>query len=707
MKVGMAMGPGTWFCEPDTTVNHGASVTGNTLQGNHMGYGYAVRGVSSWTVTGNVDNSVHSGVAGSMCGGGTQNPQAPGGFQYYAPATSATLQSQFQPVTGNFWGLLNITENVGSAPLVYAAQSSLTFAPVAVGTSYTPQTVTITNTGPATANVSGVSVSGDYSQTNNCGSLPTGSSCVVSVTFHPSVSGTRTGTLTVSSNAGNGAATVSLTGTGSGGGTSATLAASPSSLTFASTTVGATSSAQSVTITNSGTAAATVSSIGASGDFSQTNGCGSSISAGASCTVSVTFRPAAAGPRTGTLTVASNAANPSLTVSLSGTGAAASGTNLAAGRATSASSTNSSFVSGNVTDADASSYWESANNAFPQWVQVDLGSVQAVGRATLKLPPSWGARTQTLSVQGSTDGVSFATLAGPGGYAFDPASANTVNITLPGTSVRFVRVNVTANTGWPAAQLSDLEVFAAAGGPSASLSASPTALTFGSTTVGATSAAQAITVQNTGTAAASVSSVAATGDFLQSNTCGSSIAAGASCTVSVSFRPTASGSRTGSLTVTSNATNSPTTVSLSGTGAQPASTDLAAGKATTESSHNQTYASANVTDGNQSSYWESNNNAFPQWVQVDLGASQSVARVVLKLPPSWGQRTQTLSLSGSTDGTTFTTLKASAAYSFDPATGDTVTISFLTTAVRYVRATVTANTGWPAGQMSSFEVYAS
>ncbi|MDX6257375.1 MAG: hypothetical protein QOJ11_3709 [Frankiales bacterium] len=707
MKVGLAMGPGTWFCEPDTTVNHGASVTGNTLQGNHMGYGYAVRGVSSWTVTGNVDNSVHSGVAGSMCGGGTQNPQAPGGFQYYAPATSATLQSQFQPVTGNFWGLLNITENVGSAPLVYAAQSSLTFAPVAVGTSYTPQTVTITNTGPATANVSGVSVSGDYSQTNNCGSLPTGSSCVVSVTFHPSISGTRTGALTVSSNAGNGAATVSLTGTGSGGGTSATLAASPSSLTFASTTVGSTSSAQSVTLTNSGTAAATVSSIGASGDFSQTNSCGSSIAAGASCTLSVTFQPSGTGTRTGSVTVTSSAGNSPTSVTLSGTGAAASGSNLAAGRATSASSTNSSFVSGNVTDADASSYWESANNAFPQWVQVDLGSVQAVGRATLKLPPSWGARTQTLSVQGSTDGASFATLAGPGGYAFDPASANTVNVTLPGTSVRFVRVNVTANTGWPAAQLSDLEVFAAAGGPSASLAASPTALTFGSTTVGATSAAQAVTVQNTGTAAASVSSVAATGDFLQTNTCGSSIAAGASCTVSVSFRPTASGGRTGSLRVTSNATNSPTTVSLSGTGAQPANTDLAAGKATTESSHTQTYASANVTDGNQSTYWESNNNVFPQWVQVDLGAGQSVARVVLKLPPSWGQRTQTLSLSGSTDGTTFTTLKASAAYSFDPATGDTVTISFLTTAVRYVRATVTANTGWPAGQMSSFEVYAS
>jgi hypothetical protein len=310
-------------------------------------------------------------------------------------------------------------------------------------------------------------------------------------------------------------------------------------------------------------------------------------------------------------------------------------------------------------------------------------------------------------VQGSTDGSTFSTLVGSAGYTFDPASANTVNITVPTTTLRYLRINVTGNTGWAAAQLSDLEVFAAAGGTSASVSASPTALTFGSTTVGATSAAQSVTVQNTGSAAASVSSVAANGDFLQTNTCGSSIAAGASCTVSVTFHPTAAGTRTGSVTVASNATNSPTTVSLSGTGSQPANTDLAAGKATSESSHNQTYSSASVTDGNQSTYWESANNAFPQWVQVDLGSGQSVARVVLKLPASWGQRSQTLTLSGSTDGTTFTTLKASAAYSFDPATGDTVTITFPSTAVRYARATVTANTGWPAGQVSSFEVYTS
>jgi hypothetical protein len=429
--------------------------------------------------------------------------------------------------------------------------------------------------------------------------------------------------------------------------------------------------------------------------------------------VSVTFHPTASGTRTGTLTLSSNAGNGPTVVSLTGTGSGGSGgggtTNLAAGRPASASSTNASYVSGNVTDADASTYWESANNAFPQWVQVDLGSALQVGRATLKLPASWGARTQTLSILGSSDGVTFSTLVGSAAYTFDPASANTVNVTLPGSSVRYLRVSVTANTGWPAAQLSDLEVFGATAGGSATLTATPASLTFPGTATGATSAAQSVSVQNTGTASASVSSIAATGDFAQTNTCGSSIAAGGSCSVSVMFKPAATGTRSGTLTIASNATNPTLTVPLSGTGTTPTATNLAAGRPATASTYTQTYVPGNVTDADPSSYWESANNAFPQWIQVDLGSAQQVGRVVLRLPPatSWAARQQTLALTGSTDGTTFTTLKASASYGFDPSTGNTVTVTFTATSARYLRATFTANTGWPAGQLSSLEAYTS
>jgi len=80
------------------------------------------------------------------------------------------------------------------------------------------------------------------------------------------------------------------------------ISISPNALGFGSVATGTTSAAQAVTVTNSGTAAAPVSGISTSGDFSQTNTCGTSIAAGASCTVSVRFTPAAAGTRTGNLT---------------------------------------------------------------------------------------------------------------------------------------------------------------------------------------------------------------------------------------------------------------------------------------------------------------------------------------------------------------------------------------------------------------------
>jgi hypothetical protein len=117
------------------------------------------------------------------------------------------------------------------------------------------------------------------------------------------------------------------------------------------------------------------------------------------------------------------------------------------------------------------------------------------------------------------------------------------------------------------------------------------------------------------------------------------------------------------------------------------------------------YPSSNVTDGNQSSYWESANNAFPQWVQVDLGSAASASRLVLQLPASWPARNQTLSVLASTDGSNWTTVKASASYAFDPASNNTVTITFTATTARYFRLNFTANTGWPAGQMSEFQVW--
>jgi hypothetical protein len=587
---------------------------------------------------------------------------------------------------------------------VTATPGALNFGSVATGSTSAAQTVTVSNPTNSAASVSSIATSGDYSQTNTCGSsIAANGSCTVSVKFAPTAAGSRNGSLTV--NAGGTTNTVSLSGTGTAPGP--VLNTDPASLSFAGTVVGSSATAQTVTVTNSGTASASISAVAATGDFSQTNNC-STLAVGASCTVTVGFKPTTGGARAGTLTVTSNANNSPTTVSLTGTGIDST-TNIAAGRPASASSSSSPYVASNLTDTDASTYWEGTLGSFPQWAQVDLGQNYGVGKVVLKLPPAtaWSARTQTLSVQGSTDGSSFSTLKASAGYTFDPsANANTVTITFSSATARYVRVNITANSGWNAAQLSDFEVFPSGGGSSpATLSADPTSLSYATQALNTASSAKTVTVTNSGTAAATVSGITVTGDFAQTNTCGSSIAAGASCTVSVTFTPTASGTRAGDLSIASNASNGTTTVALTGVGAGTVSRNLAAGAATTESSHTDVYASSNVTDGNQGTYWESANNAFPQWVQVDLGSAQSAGRVVLQLPATWGARNQTLTLSGSTDGATFSTLKSSATYTFDPTTNNTVTLTFTATTQRYLRVNITANNGWPAGQISEFQVW--
>src|SRR5205085_4067586 len=97
--------------------------------------------------------------------------------------------------------------------------------------------------------------------------------------------------------------------------------------TFSSQVVGSTSAAQTVTLTNSGNAALTISSIGLSGtnsgDFAQTNTCPSSsstLAAGASCTISVTFTPTATGTRSASVTITDNAGGSPQLVALTGTG---------------------------------------------------------------------------------------------------------------------------------------------------------------------------------------------------------------------------------------------------------------------------------------------------------------------------------------------------------------------------------------------------
>lgn len=209
------------------------------------------------------------------------------------------------------------------APAVALSPQNLNFGNQAINNSSEPQTVTLVNAGSAPLNISGIAVTGQFSQTNDCGSVvPTGGgTCTINVTFTPTQTGSVTDQVTISDNAAGSPQSITVTG---GGVTSAgTLSVSPASLSYAAFTVGQTSPAQTVQLANTGNSAINISSITTTGDFAETNTCGTLptvLNVGATCSISITFTPTATGTRTGGLTIEDDAANTPQGVTLTGNG---------------------------------------------------------------------------------------------------------------------------------------------------------------------------------------------------------------------------------------------------------------------------------------------------------------------------------------------------------------------------------------------------
>jgi hypothetical protein len=203
------------------------------------------------------------------------------------------------------------------APAAALNPALVSFPAQAVGTSSTPQSVTIFDMGSAALTVSNATVTGDFSIQNNCTTVsPAGGTCTVDITFSPTNAATQNGILTITDNSAGSPRTVQLVGQGAAA--AATLSAS--SLSFPSQTVGTTSSAQGITLTNGGLLPLQVSRIQTTGAFSETNTCGNSVGASQTCTVSVTFTPTTAGVSTGTLTFTDSTPDSPQSVTLTGTG---------------------------------------------------------------------------------------------------------------------------------------------------------------------------------------------------------------------------------------------------------------------------------------------------------------------------------------------------------------------------------------------------
>ena len=397
-----------------------------------------------------------SGIITTVAGNGSFGFSGDGG-----PATSASLSFPFG-VALDGSGNLFIADFSNSRirkvsflnpPAVSLSIADLTFADRPVGTTSTAQTVTLTNNGEGVFTISSIAVSGDFAQTNDCASLAASASCTFNVTFTPTAGGARTGILTIDSNDPSSPQIVALSGTGIAPAVSLTS----TSLTFVAQLVGTTGDSQIVTLTNTGSASLNFSSIVASGDFAQTNDCGTSVAAAASCTITVSFTPTGDGIRTGELILSSN----------------------------------------------------------------------------------------------------------------DPNSPQSILLTGEGIGV-----------------VSDL-----------TLSAS--SLTFGDQLCTTTSSAQNVTLTNTGDAVINISSIFASGEFTVTNDCGASVAAAASCTITVSFTPKVIGARTGSVTIVTDAPGSPHGIELSGTAVELSLMVTAASQLekTIEAGETATFQMTLVADG--------------------------------------------------------------------------------------------------------------
>jgi Pectate lyase superfamily protein/F5/8 type C domain/Abnormal spindle-like microcephaly-assoc'd, ASPM-SPD-2-Hydin len=497
---------------------------------------------------------------------------------------------------------------------------------------------------------------------------------------------------------------------------SSKLWAYPGVTTFDNAAIGTATATQQVDIMNTSSAATTLGSITASSGFTVSGStCGSTLAAtdvtnaAAWCTVNVSYTASQSGVVQGTLTINSNQPGPETVQLVGSTGTSAP--DLALNKPVTVSSSTSGFPGSNAVDGNTSTYWEGTNGTWPTTLSVNLGSSQAEGSVAIALPPSWPTRTQTLSVLGSTNGSTWTTLVGSATYTWNPSTGDSVSINLPsGTSDQYLELSFTANSVQNGAQIAEFDVLPGSGGgttTSATLTASPSSLSFGSVNVGSSSAAQTVTIANTGTAAAAISSVTVGSGYSETNTCGSSLAKGASCTAQVTFSPTAAGADSASLTVNSNASNSVLTVSLSGTGTSstPTTTNLALNQPVTASSSTSGFPATNAVDGNSSTYWEGTDGAWPTTLAVDLGTTDAMSSVVVTLPSGWPTRTQTLSVLGSTNDSTWSTLVNSATYTWSSSNNETVTIALPSgTSKRYVELSFTANNVQNGAQIAEFEV---
>jgi hypothetical protein len=420
------------------------------------------------------------------------------------------------------------TASLGLSP------STVSFGNVTVGHSGT-KTVTLTSAGNGILTISGISVAGNGFTASGPHlpiSLSAGQSTTISVLFKPTASAADTGTVTIRSNSVEPSMSVALSGTGTTASTSV-LSVSPASVAFGTVAVGS-EVTKTVQLASTGTASVTISGMTFSGSGVSVSGLAvpMTLAAGKDVNLTITYKPSSAGTLAGSVSIRSNASDPSEVVSLSGTATTAPTSTLTA--------TPSSIAFGNV-------------------------SVGSEVTKTVQLA-STGNRSVTISgMTFSGPGVSVSGLAVPRTLA--PGQDANFTVTYKPSSAGTLRGSVAIASN--ASDSSDVVGLTgtATTAPTSALTATPSSITFGNVVVG-TESTQTIRLANSGTTNVTVSGLAPS--VAAVSVSGLSVpltlAPGKSANFTAAFKPTAASSVSGKITVTSNASDSSMPIVLTGTG---------------------------------------------------------------------------------------------------------------------------------------------
>lgn len=411
--------------------------------------------------------------------------------------------------------------------------TSLSFGLVTVGATSTPQILTVSALGPLS--IGNISTTGPFTEFDNCGtSLANGKTCSVFVSFKPTAGGAATGTLTIQDNGFfKSSTTVSLSGTGSA------LSVTGGPLSFGSQAVKTTSAAKKVTLTNKGSASVTMGAINLNEttDFGiSSNTCpasGSPLAAGANCTINVVFKPQTTGAKKGALLINDSDPSSPQAVGMTGTG-----------------TSNVGFSPSSLTFATQ-----------------PIGSTS--GNSKITLTNNTGA-TLTL-------GNPAITISGPFGNAHATTCTNGLPIAAGGTCAIFVTFTPTA-IGYVTGTLSVADSDAsspqtvALAGTGTGVLFTPASVSFGTSNVGV-QVSSTVTMTNVSHSTITFTAWTVTGansaDFFTNAAdppCTGSLVAGATCTLTMYFKPSKVGAESATFKVYDNSPGSPQSLPLTGTG---------------------------------------------------------------------------------------------------------------------------------------------